>query len=106
MTPEKIEFDPDGRVHGMRMKIINDITMLMIKNDEKNILESLIGSKILHFKLQKDERTKRMWDLTIITDASDVPSTDFHKIHDESFLVNASEDKVFQPSRIKLRVRI
>ena len=102
---KKIKFDPNGTVHGMRVKLIDDITMKMIKHDEKNIIEALIGSKIIHFKLEKDKRTKHMWDLTIITDASDVPVSDFHKIRDDSFLVNASKDKVYRPSRIKLRVR-
>lgn len=103
---EKVELDPDGKILGMRVKLIEDISMKMAKHDEDNILRSIIGSKILDFKLEKDERTKHMWNLTIITDAGNVPITRFHKVVDGAFLANDSEDAFYVPSMIKLRVRL
>ena len=57
-------------------EILNKMSLTHAKNVDMKLLESIIGSTILNFKVEKIKDRKRMWLVTIITDAPDVTITD------------------------------
>ena len=106
LTLNNEKLDPDGKILGMTVNLMQDISSKIFKHNEDQLLKSIIGSKIIDFKIKHDPKTKHMYNLTIITDANNIPATEFHKFTETSFLMKPSDKMIYIPSMIKLRVRL
>lgn len=84
---------------------VKQIQELLAKEEDRQILNSIIGSRITGFKMRADNRTKHMYDLEITTDAKEVELVDYMPINDDAFLLPQNKRRL-NPSIIKLRVRI
>ena len=98
----------EQKIFGMNAVSHNGIKQIqetLAKEEEKQILNSIIGSKITGFKIRADKKTKHMYDLEITTDAKEIEIVNHIPINDGAFLLPQNRRRL-NPSIIKLRVRI
>lgn len=97
----KIIFDENNEFSKNLDELVRTIGRTMAEEEDRRLRASIIGSKILDFKIEPIPNRKTLYKLYIKTDAQNVPQLKY-----ENRQIMESEVEYYVPSEFVLKVKI